>query len=131
MTTTAKTCDRQRQPGLADQSDRGREAVSRKQSPAPRGPNIVLDAIVASGADVRDFAVWPALMDQEAASAFLLHVCAVKLAPRSLQKRRVVGASPPFRKLGVRVAYPRDLLKAWGDAQAGPVVHSTSELTAS
>jgi hypothetical protein len=27
------------------------------------------------------------------------------------------------------VAYPRDLLKAWGDAMAGPIVQSTSELT--
>ncbi|MCB1506353.1 MAG: hypothetical protein KDJ47_15345 [Hyphomicrobiaceae bacterium] len=98
--------------------------------PASRQLETVLDAILARGAEIHHPDAWPVLMDQEAASAFLLHVCGVRLAPKSLQKRRVVGGSPPFRKLGVRVAYPRDLLKAWGDALAGPVVNSTSELSA-
>ena len=68
-------------------------------------------------------------MDQETASGFLLHVCGVKLAPKSLQKRRVVGGSPPFQRIGSRVGYPRDPLKTWGDAQAGPSCIATSELT--
>ena len=77
----------------------------------------------------RDPTSWPALLDQDDASAFLHYECGVKLAPKTLQKRRVTGNGPPFQKIGSRVAYPRDPLKSWGDAQAGPVVHSTSELT--
>jgi hypothetical protein len=101
------------------------------QSPAPRAPNPALAALMDWGADLHDPAAWPQLMDQDAASSFLLLVCGVKLRPKSLQKRRVKGDSPPFRKVGSRVAYPRAQLKAWGDAQAGPIVKSTSELTAS
>lgn len=73
---------------------------------------------------------WPPKMDQDTASACLLHVCGVVLAPKTLQKRRVVGGSPPFQKLGARVVYPRKLLVTWGHAQAGPVVNSTAELSA-
>ena len=88
-----------------------------------------IDAVTGSNAGRDDPASWPSFMDQDGASTFLLHVCGVRLAPKSLQKRRVVGGSPPFQKIGSRVAYPRDKLKAWGDAQASPVVHSTSELS--
>ncbi len=87
-----------------------------------------LDYLIERGADLHIAESWPGHLDQDGASAFLLHVCGVKLAPRSLQKRGVVGGSPPFQKFGARVAYPRDLLKDWGDAQAGPVINSTAEL---
>lgn len=100
--------------------------------PKPTGlphPEDCITANKQSNESLRDPTSWPVFLDQESASAFLLHVCGVKLAPKSLQKRRVVGGSPPFQKIGARVAYPRDPLKAWGDAQAGPVVHSTSELS--
>ena len=92
------------------------------------GPHCSL-AIEPNNESRHDPSSWPVFLDQESASAFLVHVCGVRLAPKSLQKRRVVGGSPPFQKIGSRVAYPRDPLKAWGDAQAGPVVHSTSELS--
>lgn len=90
----------------------------------------VIRMLVERGANLHEPSVWPSFLDQATASLFLLHVCGIRLAPKSLQKRRVIGGSPPFRKFGTRVAYPRDQLKAWGDAQGGPVVNSTSELSA-
>lgn len=76
---------------------------------------------------------WPDYLDQQAASAYLWRACGVKMAPKSLQKRRVVGlgapgGSPPFRKILGRIIYERAALKAWGDAQRSPEVRSTSEL---
>lgn len=98
--------------------------------PTGRVSATAIDAVTGSNAGRDDPKSWPSFMDQDGASAFLLHECGVRLAPKSLQKRRVVGGSPPFQKIGSRVAYPRDQLKAWGNAQASPVVHSTSELSA-
>jgi hypothetical protein len=107
-------------------------ARHRASGAAGCAPNhAVLDAVLAGGADIRSPSAWPPLMDQRMASEFLSSVCGVRLAPKSLQKRRVVGGSPPFRKFGARVVYPRDLLKAWADEQTGPVVRSTSDLAGS
>lgn len=68
-------------------------------------------------------------MDQTQASK-LLETLGIKLAPKSLQKRRVVGGSPPFRKVLGRVVYERDELVAWATEQMNraPQVNSTSEL---
>ena len=67
-------------------------------------------------------------LDQVAASAYLWRACGVKIAPKTLQKRRVVGGGPPFRKVIGRVVYERAPLKAWGEAQRSAPVTSTSEL---
>jgi hypothetical protein len=72
--------------------------------------------------------VAPDYLDQVAASAFLWSACGVRMAPKTLQKRRVIGGSPPFRKILGRVVYEPVTLKAWGDAQRSPLVSSTSEL---
>jgi hypothetical protein len=67
-------------------------------------------------------------LDQQRASEFLWRECGVKIAPKTLQKRRVIGGSPPFRKICGRVVYDTASLKPWGDAQRSPLVSSTSEL---
>ena len=68
----------------------------------------------------------PAWLDQIQASAFL-RTLGVMLAPKSLQKRRVIGGSPPFRRVLGRVVYERDQLRAWAEAQRSPLFTSTSE----
>lgn len=70
----------------------------------------------------------PHWLDQNQASD-LLETLGVKLAPKTLQKRRVVGGSPPFRKVMGRVLYERDELMAWAAVQveSAPRVSSTSE----
>ena len=68
----------------------------------------------------------PAWHDQVQASAFL-RTLGVILAPKSLQKRRVIGGSPPFRRVLSRVVYERDQLRAWAEAQRSPLFTSTSE----
>lgn len=93
-------------------------------------PYSVVACLIERGADLYVEESWPSKLDQDAASACLLHVCGMTLAPKTLQKRRVKGGSPPFQKIGSRVVYPRDLLIAWGNDQAGPVVNSTAEITA-
>ena len=67
----------------------------------------------------------PAWLDQVQASAFL-RTLGVILAPKSLQKRRVIGGSPPFRRVLSRVVYERDQLRAWAEAQRSPLFTSTS-----
>lgn len=39
------------------------------------------------------------------------------LAPKTLEKNRVVGGGPPFRKHGRRVLYRREDLDAWSESQ--------------
>ncbi len=72
----------------------------------------------------------PRWMDQAQASRFLEKL-GIKLAPKTLQKRRVVGGSPPFRKVMGRVIYERDELMAWAAARLAnaPRVNSTSEFS--
>ena len=67
--------------------------------------------------------------DQVQGSAFLKKL-GVKVAPKTLQKRRVIGGGPPFRKVMGRVVYEREGLRAWAEAQRSPLVTSTSELPA-
>jgi len=42
----------------------------------------------------------------------------VRLSPRTLEKMRVQGGGPRFRKLGRRVVYLLDDLDSWTDARA-------------
>jgi predicted DNA-binding transcriptional regulator AlpA len=51
------------------------------------------------------------LLDNQEAADFL------KLSPRTLEKLRVTGNGPLFRKLGRRVLYARADLEAWVDAR--------------
>lgn len=53
----------------------------------------------------------PFLSNDEAA-AFL------RLSPRTLEKYRVIGGGPPFRKLGRRVFYVGADLTAWAERRA-------------
>ena len=54
----------------------------------------------------------PRYLDNDEAAAFL------KLSPRTLEKQRVVGGGPLFRKFGRRVVYALVDLQAWADARA-------------
>lgn len=42
----------------------------------------------------------------------------LNLSPRTLEKQRVVGGGPRFRKFGRRVVYAVDDLERWADARA-------------
>ena len=50
-------------------------------------------------------------LDTDAAADYL------GLSPRTLQKHRVYGGGPPFRKFGRRVLYALDDLDRWADAR--------------
>jgi hypothetical protein len=47
------------------------------------------------------------------------------LSPRTLEKLRVIGGGPKFRKLGRRVVYSPDDLNSWADAR---ICSSTSDV---
>ncbi len=42
----------------------------------------------------------------------------LRLSPRTLEKQRVLGGGPRFRKFGARVVYAMDDLRAWADSRA-------------
>lgn len=42
----------------------------------------------------------------------------LKLSPRTLEKQRVIGGGPKFRKFGRRVVYALADLEAWAEARA-------------
>jgi len=42
----------------------------------------------------------------------------LQLSPRTLEKMRVIGGGPRYRKLGRRVVYSMQDLEAWADARA-------------
>ncbi len=42
----------------------------------------------------------------------------LRLSPRTLEKLRVLGGGPRFRKLGARVVYAVDDLSTWADSRA-------------
>lgn len=50
-------------------------------------------------------------LTNDEAAAFL------RLSPRTLEKQRVQGGGPRFRKFGRRVMYAMTDLEAWADAQ--------------
>lgn len=51
-------------------------------------------------------------LTNEEAAAYL------KLSPHTLNKKRVIGGGPKFRKLGSRVVYAIDDLESWIEARA-------------
>jgi len=51
-------------------------------------------------------------LNNEEAARFL------SLSPRTLEKHRVIGDGPRFRKLGRRIVYAVGDLEAWADARA-------------
>ena len=57
----------------------------------------------------------------ESASPFMDTVEAaqfLKISPRTLEKQRVTGGGPRFRKFGSRVLYARNDLQAWADQRS-------------
>jgi len=54
----------------------------------------------------------PRYLSNDEAADFL------KLSPRTLEKQRVVGGGPKFRKFGRRVVYALADLETWADARA-------------
>lgn len=42
----------------------------------------------------------------------------LKLSPRTLEKFRVIGGGPRFRKFGRRVVYAASDLESWADARS-------------
>ena len=51
-------------------------------------------------------------MDTVEAAGFL------KISPRTLEKQRVIGGGPRFRKFGSRVVYALTDLQAWADERS-------------
>jgi len=51
----------------------------------------------------------PEFLTTDEAASFL------RLSPRTLEKQRVLGGGPRFRKLGARVVYAAADLRAWAD----------------
>lgn len=54
----------------------------------------------------------PRYLTNDEAAAFL------RLSPRTLEKQRVIGGGPRFRKFGRRVVYAIEDLEAWSNARA-------------
>lgn len=54
----------------------------------------------------------PEFLTNDEAAAFL------RLSPRTLEKQRVLGGGPRFRKFGARVLYAVSDLRAWADGRA-------------
>ncbi len=52
----------------------------------------------------------PEFLTNDEAAAFL------RLSPRTLEKQRVLGGGPRFRKFGARVLYAVADLRAWADS---------------
>ena len=53
----------------------------------------------------------PEFLTTDEAAAFL------RLSPRTLEKQRVLGGGPRFRKFGARVVYAVEDLRAWADSR--------------
>lgn len=53
----------------------------------------------------------PRYLTSREAAAFL------RLSPRTLEKQRVIGGGPRYRKFGRRVLYALDDLEAWSNAR--------------
>ena len=72
--------------------------------PTPTAPPRA-DALQASGTTA-------SYLTNDEAAAYL------RLSPRTLEKQRVIGGGPRFRKFGRRVLYRFDDLEAWANARA-------------
>lgn len=54
----------------------------------------------------------PEFLTTDEAAVFL------RLSPRTLEKQRVLGGGPRFRKFGARVLYAASDLRVWADSRA-------------
>lgn len=72
---------------------RGAAAAAPQHTPEPAGP-----------------AANPEFLTTDEAATFL------RLSPRTLEKQRVLGGGPRFRKFGARVVYAAVDLRAWADS---------------
>ena len=54
----------------------------------------------------------PEFLTTDEAAVFL------RLSPRTLEKQRVLGGGPRFRKFGARVVYARTDLRTWADSRS-------------
>ncbi len=54
----------------------------------------------------------PRYLNNDEAAAYL------RLSPRTLEKQRVIGGGPKFRKFGRRVMYAVSDLDAWADSRS-------------
>jgi len=66
----------------------------------------------AAPATTPQFAQPTRYLTNDEAAAFL------RLSPRTLEKQRVIGGGPRFRKFGRRVMYAAADLEAWADARS-------------
>lgn len=57
-------------------------------------------------------AAQPQFLTTDEAAVFL------RLSPRTLEKQRVLGGGPRFRKFGARVVYAAEDLRTWADSRA-------------
>ena len=73
---------------------------------AAAAPQPALSAAAAAPAA----AAHPEFLTTDEAAAFL------RLSPRTLEKQRVLGGGPRFRKFGARVVYAAADLRAWADS---------------
>ena len=54
----------------------------------------------------------------------------LRLSPRTLEKHRVIGGGPRFRKFGRRVLYAIDDLQSWADARCFEMTSGTESRSA-
>jgi hypothetical protein len=75
-------------------------------------PSPTAAAAAPQTAAVRAAPANPEFLTTDEAGAFL------RLSPRTLEKQRVLGGGPRFRKFGARVVYAAADLRAWADSRA-------------
>ena len=80
--------------------------------PAPLRPHYVPPAAPAATQQPAQSAQPARYLTNNEAAAFL------RLSPRTLEKQRVIGGGPRFRKFGRRVMYAIVDLETWADARS-------------
>ena len=80
--------------------------------PAPIRPHYVPSAAPTATQQPAQSAQPARYLTNDEAAAFL------RLSPRTLEKQRVIGGGPRFRKFGRRVMYAIVDLEAWADARS-------------
>lgn len=80
--------------------------------PAPLRPHYVSSAAPTATQQPAQSAQPARYLTNEEAAAFL------RLSPRTLEKQRVIGGGPRFRKFGRRVMYAIVDLETWADARS-------------
>ena len=80
--------------------------------PAPLRPHYVPSAAPAATQQPAQSAQPARYLTNDEAAAFL------RLSPRTLEKQRVIGGGPRFRKFGRRVMYAVVDLETWADARS-------------